>query len=153
MFFAISGKTFTNLVLKFPGGRPAWCGQQVCGAGDAQSNNAAPEPTKQRWADGFAGVKHSDRRVLDTWSVSLEGNALLAVARLERASEGFQESPWALGPQRGTKELVRDLDFCGNGSAAEHWVDHTVRSVVLRSAAGSLASAKRALRGWTAFAD
>ena len=50
----------------------------------------------------------------------------------------------------GTAALARDLEFC---QGADLWVDQAMQDVVVRSAPGSLASAKSALRGWAAFAD
>jgi hypothetical protein len=47
---------------------------------------------------------------------------------------------------------MHDLTFCGEGGA-EYWVEQSVRDVIARSAAGSLSTAKSALRGWAAFAD
>ena len=95
-------------------------------------------------------VPQLQKRRLTEESECLSHCALLAVRRLE--VECPKEAPWALGPSRGVQELARDLSWVPPGSAGL-WVERSVREVVLRSVAGSLASVKSALRGWASFAD
>ena len=124
-------------------------------AGTVPPGNAHPPTaaTGPRWVSGAAATSGGTKteRTEPPSCYSTSGNALLAVERLERAAERPNTAPWALGPKRGIQELARDLSWCG-GDAGQ-WVELSVRNIVVQSAAGSVASAKSALRSWAAFAD
>ena len=64
----------------------------------AGATSTTPADTMLRWAGVSIGAADRCKRPLAVASVSLEGNALLAVARLERAAERDNDAPWALGP-------------------------------------------------------
>ena len=59
------------------------------------------------------------------WTCDLGRNALLAVARLDKAAEQPRAMPWALGPKLATPALVRDIEM--SGGDASYWVEHGVR--------------------------
>ena len=101
--------------------------------------------TGRRWAEVATNTLTNTPTGYDT-----ERNAIRAMVKITAAATGDKTMPWALGPKRGTAELVRDLSFC---QGADEWVERAVQDVVVRSAPGSLASAKSALQGWAAFAD
>ena len=61
----------------------------------ARATSTTPADAMLRWA----GAADRCKRPLAVANVSLEGSALLAVARMERAAERDSDAPWALGPR------------------------------------------------------
>ena len=85
----------------------------------AGATNTTLADTMRRWAGVSTGAADGCKRPLAVASVSLEGNALLALARFERAAERGSDAPWALffPPHAGTRALLHDLTSCGEGGA------------------------------------
>ena len=107
---------------------------------------------ERRWEQPQQEVKRSRVDVNET-AADQQHSALRAVARLSAAqtlTASQAERPWSLGPRKGTNALMnarcQGLDLSG-------WVSEGLLTTIVRSAPGSIDSAKSALRCWAAFAD